>query len=62
MADIKQIALIIADLETQYQRTRDPTIEEKILSIMAPLNLEDLIMLDGEILEILENRKNESIV
>ena len=57
MADIKQIALIIADLETQYQRTRDPTIEEKILSIMAPLNLGDLIMLDGEILEILENRK-----
>lgn len=57
MADIKQIALIIADLEIQYQRTRDPTIEEKILSIMAPLNLEDLIMLDGEILEILENRK-----
>ena len=57
MADIKQIALIIADLETQYQRTRDPTIEKKILSIMAPLNLEDLIILDGEILEILENRK-----
>ena len=57
MADIKQIALIIADLETQYQRTRDPTIKEKILSIMAPLNLEDLIILDGEILEILENRK-----
>ena len=57
MADIKQIALIIADLETQYQRTRDRTIEEKILSIMAPLNLEDLSILDGEILEILENRK-----